>query len=243
MAFQQLMVQQFAAIYGMSNRTLPPLPPPSSTTTSAAASPMACQAMVAPPFPPPPRHPPPSFPSHLPRHPFHCRSPPWCHRDNHTCTHPPDCLPTLPIPDSQLPQGCSSCTPSPCCRRHHHHPHFHKLSFPTTSITLGGRRPNAGVLVLDFKPITRTTFVTLIPTLTSAERAVIDCMLYFGVDAQQESIQPKNQSQKLFHLTVQRQHRSSPLSRVWELMCVQGVVKVSFAPIMVSLYSQLSCFS
>jgi hypothetical protein len=36
---------------------------------------MACQAMVAPPFPPPP-----SFPSHLPRHPFHCRSPPWCHR-------------------------------------------------------------------------------------------------------------------------------------------------------------------
>jgi hypothetical protein len=86
--------------------------------------------------------------------------------------------------------------------------------------------------------ITRTTFVTLIQTLMSAERAVIDCMLYFGVDAQQESIQPKNQSQKLFHLTVQRQHRSSPLSRVWELMCVQGVVKVSFAPIMVSLYLQ-----
>jgi hypothetical protein len=78
--------------------------------------------------------------------------------------------------------------------------------------------------------------------LISAEREVTYHMLYFGLDAQQGSIQPKNQSQKLFQLTVQRQHQSSLLSRVWELMRVQGVVKVSFALIMVSLCLQGSCF-
>jgi hypothetical protein len=135
MAFQQLMVKLFtahtAAINGMSSRTPPP--PPASTTTSAAAFPYGMPGYGGiPPLPTTvaPKPPPTSFPS--------CHSTPsiadlclGATGINHARIHPPNRLPTLPIPDPQLPRVCSSCTPSPCCGRHHHHPHFHKLSFPT----------------------------------------------------------------------------------------------------------------
>ena len=76
-----------------------------------------------------------------------------------------------------------------------------------------------------------------------AKSNITDRMLYRGVDAQQGSIQLKNQSQKLFLLTLQRQLQSSLLSRVWELMPAQDAIRVSFALTMVSLRLWAFCFN
>jgi hypothetical protein len=91
MAFQQLLMQQFAAINVM------PLTPP-----VLLLSPMACWTMVA----YPPSH------HHRTIHYHHYHSLPICHNTpfivdlhlgatdvNHARIHPPYCLPTLPIPD------------------------------------------------------------------------------------------------------------------------------------------------